>query len=435
MPFRQPDAPLVSGELEEERYANSASSVLGRSSSSSCTRRDVDSLEYPFLLALRRELALVQGEEDPFAATDLLVLLWREVVEAQKNIPGQRQWHAGSSSSLRIRVEMAMPGTAKTREGLVHIDDWIHQALAFQGLRQVQTGLQQISSMLSAALDQDPEVIGTLQANLDAVNSAAGGCPGFLPLMLAYSRHLWQYCACERGIHFAKDLALIGDSADLFAWEIALALDLETDKSMTADLFLAHLLGRRRHKVQLNLYDLSRGIADLMSRWRIFENLDGVWHSGIVVFGSEYFYCGELVYDVPSGTAFGTPTKSICLGQTLRRVEELHEFCVDVLRPIFNSMSYDALEHNCNHYADRISVFLCGKHLPADILQQSERIFKAPMLKLMWPALGEWFSSCTSLTSVRSCSSTVQKGEELERIYCHEPQRRCGCQMCLHEEL
>jgi hypothetical protein len=37
--------------------------------------------------------------------------------------------------------------------------------------------------------------------------------------------------------------------------------------------------------VTLNLYDLSQGMAKNMSRMIIGKQVDGIWHTGIVVYG------------------------------------------------------------------------------------------------------------------------------------------------------
>lgn len=39
------------------------------------------------------------------------------------------------------------------------------------------------------------------------------------------------------------------------------------------------------YSVTCNLYDLSQGIAKNMSRMIIGKQVDGIWHTGIVVYG------------------------------------------------------------------------------------------------------------------------------------------------------
>jgi PPPDE putative peptidase domain len=47
-------------------------------------------------------------------------------------------------------------------------------------------------------------------------------------------------------------------------------------------------------KVQLALYDLSRGMARSMSYALLGKQVDGIWHTGIIVYGKEHFFSGGL---------------------------------------------------------------------------------------------------------------------------------------------
>lgn len=45
-----------------------------------------------------------------------------------------------------------------------------------------------------------------------------------------------------------------------------------------------------RTAVELYVYDLTRGMAAVMSQILIGRHLDGVWHTAIVAYGREYFF-------------------------------------------------------------------------------------------------------------------------------------------------
>jgi hypothetical protein len=42
--------------------------------------------------------------------------------------------------------------------------------------------------------------------------------------------------------------------------------------------------------VQLYVYDLSRGMAKAMSMQLTGKQMDGIWHTSVVVYGNEYYF-------------------------------------------------------------------------------------------------------------------------------------------------
>jgi len=83
------------------------------------------------------------------------------------------------------------------------------------------------------------------------------------------------------------------------------------------------------NEVKLYIYDISNGMAAQFSPMIGFP-LEGIWHTGIVVFGWEYFYGGGITYDVPGMTPFGSPVKTITLGHTNVSMELFQEFLSNV---------------------------------------------------------------------------------------------------------
>ncbi|RZC87334.1 hypothetical protein C5167_041386 [Papaver somniferum] len=136
-------------------------------------------------------------------------------------------------------------------------------------------------------------------------------------------------------------------------------------------------------KVTLNVYDLSQGLARQLSTtflgraiegiWQVFaiQNLllhcidcgtgvlhiegeylcirsnnipllNGKWHTGIVVFGSEYYFGGGD-------------------------------------RSSYTAETYNLLRHNCNNFSNEVALFLVGTNIPDYILELPNDVLSSPM--------------------------------------------------------
>lgn len=47
------------------------------------------------------------------------------------------------------------------------------------------------------------------------------------------------------------------------------------------------------YNVQLHIYDLTSGMAAMMSQLLLGRHIEGVWHTAIVVYGREFFFGGQ----------------------------------------------------------------------------------------------------------------------------------------------
>lgn len=45
--------------------------------------------------------------------------------------------------------------------------------------------------------------------------------------------------------------------------------------------------------VELYIYDLTNGMASMMSQLLLGRHIEGIWHTAVVVFGREYFFGGH----------------------------------------------------------------------------------------------------------------------------------------------
>ena len=130
--------------------------------------------------------------------------------------------------------------------------------------------------------------------------------------------------------------------------------------------------------VSLNVYDLSGGMAKQMSMAFIGKQIDGIWHTGIVVYNKEFFYGGGICYDLPAKTPFGTPTKTIELGSTEIPEDMFMEMLKDLM-PRFTMEAYNLLQHNCNNFTDECAQLLLGEGIPKDIVDLPKLFLETPM--------------------------------------------------------
>ncbi|KAJ1485491.1 PPPDE putative peptidase domain-containing protein, partial [Baffinella frigidus] len=118
--------------------------------------------------------------------------------------------------------------------------------------------------------------------------------------------------------------------------------------------------------VTLHVYDLSGGLARQMSQAFIGKQIDGVWHTGVVVYGREYFFGGGIQNGVPGRTPYGSPVERVPLGETHIPEEVFEEFIQDISSR-FSVHNYDLLDNNCNNFSAEASLFLTGNSIPAHI--------------------------------------------------------------------
>ena len=135
-------------------------------------------------------------------------------------------------------------------------------------------------------------------------------------------------------------------------------------------------------KVELYIYDLTQGMARMMSQALIGKQIDGVWHTGVVVFGIEYFYGGGIVA-ARAGTAVpGMRYDVVPLGSTSKSKGELEAFLRSIAHR-FTHETYQLLRHNCNNFSDEVAKFLLGSGIPRYILDLPGEVMNTPIGQML----------------------------------------------------
>lgn len=101
-------------------------------------------------------------------------------------------------------------------------------------------------------------------------------------------------------------------------------------------------------------------------------------HTGVVVYGREYYY-GRGIQEVVAGTApYGTPMRVVDLGIT-HIPKDVFEMYLQEITPRYTAESYSLLAHNCNNFSSEITQFLVGNNIPDYILNLPNEVTSSPM--------------------------------------------------------
>jgi len=131
-------------------------------------------------------------------------------------------------------------------------------------------------------------------------------------------------------------------------------------------------------KVTLYLYDLSRGLAKLYSKQFTGQQFEGIWHTAVVVYGTEYYYASGIQTSVPGQTHHGQPMKTFDMGETYIPKEVFHEFLSDISSR-YTDKTYDLFENNCNNFSNEVCQFLTGKNIPEFITNLPREALNTPL--------------------------------------------------------
>ena len=137
----------------------------------------------------------------------------------------------------------------------------------------------------------------------------------------------------------------------------------------------------------LHLYDLSGGLAKQMSMAFVGKQFDGIWHTGIVVYGQEYYFGGGICSGPPGMTPYGNPVQKIPLGNTELPKELFIDFLKDI-SPGFTVATYNIFTNNCNNFTDVCANFLVGEGIPAYIVNLPQEFQSTPMGSQMMGMFG-----------------------------------------------
>lgn len=153
-------------------------------------------------------------------------------------------------------------------------------------------------------------------------------------------------------------------------------------------------------------------MAKVFSGQLLGKQIDGIWHTSIVVAGKEHYFSAGVQTAVAGHTAFGPPGEVIELGVTEIPSEVRDELIRD-LSDRFTLDTYNLLNNNCNNFSNELATMLTGNGIPPHILNLPAEVLSTPMGHLLRPYLDQLQGQLGSITEAQTQAlverPTVQK--------------------------
>ncbi|THH06707.1 hypothetical protein EW146_g9529 [Bondarzewia mesenterica] len=135
--------------------------------------------------------------------------------------------------------------------------------------------------------------------------------------------------------------------------------------------------------VQLYVYDLSNGLARQLSLQLTGKQIDGIWHSSVVVFGKEIFYGQGISITAPGQSHHGRPLQVIEVGETALDEDTLEEYLTE-MREHYTA---DKAKFNCNSFTNDCVGFLTGGSIPSWIKDLPTDFLSTPFGAALRPTI------------------------------------------------
>ncbi|XP_046710862.1 desumoylating isopeptidase 1b [Silurus meridionalis] len=142
------------------------------------------------------------------------------------------------------------------------------------------------------------------------------------------------------------------------------------------------------YNVKLYVYDLSKGLARQLSPLLLGKQLEGVWHTSVVIHGAEYFFGGQGITNCPPGaTLLGEPDAIVDLGNTEVPKDLYTEYLSSLQESTYRPEMYHLFEHNCNTFSSEMAQFLTGRKIPSYITDLPSDVLSTPFGQTLRPLI------------------------------------------------
>lgn len=136
----------------------------------------------------------------------------------------------------------------------------------------------------------------------------------------------------------------------------------------------------RKMKVELLVYDLSHGLAKILSPALLGKEIEAVYHTSVRVNKIEYYFGSGII--VQNDGIFASkhglqPYLTLSMGETEVTTDDITSY-LESIQDVFNDKSYDLFTNNCNNFSDELCKFLTGNGIPQYILDLPNEALKTP---------------------------------------------------------
>jgi hypothetical protein len=147
------------------------------------------------------------------------------------------------------------------------------------------------------------------------------------------------------------------------------------------------------------------------------KQINSLHHSGLIAFGSEWYFEGGVSIAAKGCTRFGKTYEYVYLGRTTMSLREFEDWLQDVERQQFQMAHYHPLQHNCHHF----TLFAAQKLLAKEALIE-EKIFPNYLFRTLDVVCG---SACGRLVAPLMARYTggVQR-VVLDQLLHHDAERQ-----------
>ncbi|CAG9320254.1 unnamed protein product [Blepharisma stoltei] len=148
--------------------------------------------------------------------------------------------------------------------------------------------------------------------------------------------------------------------------------------------------------VTLYIYDLTMGMARMLSPGLIGRQIEGIWHTAVVVYGTEFFFGGGICEAPPGSTMAGRPVQTLNMGVTNKSLDDFKQF-LKCISHRFTMTTYHLIKHNCNNFTDECCRYLVNKRIPSHITGLPEDLLSTPLGRQFAPMIESMSSVGTQL--------------------------------------